>query len=191
MRTSPATSDSLTMRAKLWRPRGSEAGANQGRCHAVVASSSPSSSRMVPVAVASPIVTPSGRVVPGLAERVTVNVSSGSTSRSWVVSTEKVAEVCPAGMRRFCPAVAKSVPAVAVSPGPDEGVAASSRAPLGAAPARVTVKVTGSPSLALASATLTPGTCSGSCSEPSAAGTVPLTVDDAGLSPATLRANTR
>ena len=145
---------------------------------------------MVPVAARSPIVTPSGRVVPGLGERVTVNVSSGSTSRSWAVATEKVAEVCPAGMRRFCTAVEKSVPAVAVAPGPDEGVAASSRAPLGAAPARVTVKVTGSPSLALASATVTPVSRPGGC-ESSVAGTVPLTVTDAGLSPAALSANTR
>ena len=90
------------MRAKLWRPSASAAGTKSGRWCTALTGATPSSSRMVPVAVASAMRTPEGSTAPGRADSVTVNVSSGSTSASCVVATEKVAEVCPAAMRMSC-----------------------------------------------------------------------------------------
>ena len=83
------------MRAKLWRSSASDAGRNNGTwCTAPPMSSS----MIVPVAVPSPMLTPAGRVVPAFGASVTVKVSSGSSSRSCTVATEKAPEVPPAAM---------------------------------------------------------------------------------------------
>ena len=141
----------------------------------------PSSSSIVPLAVASGMVALDGF------DSVTVKVSSFSSAESSVVWTVTVFSSCPASkVSVVADTAVKSVPAVAVSPvSADAAQSTVTVLPLAADSA--TVKARGSPSVAETSPTLTVGGSSSSLIVPLAVTCVPSCAFDDGLDSVTVK----
>jgi hypothetical protein len=110
----------------------------------------PSSSSIVPVAALSPIVAPCG------SDSVTVNVSAGSSSRSWPVATANTRSRSPSGIVTSALVPPKSAPVAVPS-----AVVAVTTTSVAAGASRLTANPRTEPSMAESSAIDTSAACAG------------------------------